>query len=293
MKLKDVLFTAPENFEQLSEIREVMREAWGMQDYGETLPVHVMKAIMDNGGFLEVAILNGRVIGFAVGFIGYSLDYGYYLYSHMLGVRREYRGKDVALMIKLSQRDWSIRRGYRLVVWTYDPHQGLNARFNFGKLGVISRQFHENYYGEIRDELNTGLPTDRFKVEWWVLSKRVEDRLNGRDKPPSFDDIKDEATLALESKAERGCRIPIRHSLENSNELVLVEFPGDINVLRASCPESALTWKLMFRDVIKDLLAKGYIIVEHIPLIEEERRNFYLVVKSNIDDLLEGEYPWK
>ena len=31
-----------------------------------------------------------------------------------------------------------------------------------------------NCYGEINDGLNNGLPTDRFKVEWWIDSEHIK-----------------------------------------------------------------------------------------------------------------------
>lgn len=292
--MEEVLFVTPDNFTLLKQIMEVMVDAWSMPDYAEALPPHIMKAILDNGGFIEVAVHGGRVVGFVLGFIGYDPEFGYYHYSHMLGVRKEYRGRSIALKLKLHQREWCISRGYRLVVWTFDPHQGLNARFNFGKLGVVSRRFYENYYGEIADGINVGLPTDRFKVEWWILSKRVEKRVSGSDAPPSYDEVKDIAQQLIRTERRDGVRIPTGISPDIPSELVLLEFPGDINSLKAVCFECALRWKHVFREAIQSLLKQGYKVVEHVSLLEgEERRNFYLLTKSPLDEILEGEYPWR
>lgn len=294
MEREQILYTIPFDFEVLRQVMDVMKDAWSMPDYTEAIPPHMMKAIMDNGGLLEVAILNGRVIGFVLGFIGYDQEYGFYHYSHMLGVRKEFRGKDVALNLKLKQREWSLKMGFRLVVWTFDPHQGLNARFNFGKLGVVSRRFYEDYYGEIRDGINIGLPTDRFKVEWWVSSSRVSNRLEGNDKPPTFDEVKDLSFFTLETQKEGGIRVARKTRIDFSKEVVLVEFPGDVNSLRDECLKCALRWKLLFREVIKSYLQQGYIVVEHLSLFEdEERRNFYLLAKTSLDKILAGEYPWR
>jgi len=248
----------------LRQAMDVMVDAWAMPDYTEAVPSHVLKALVDNGGFVALAVSEGRVIGFAMGFLGLSEEHGYYLYSHMVGVRREFRGSGVALQLKLFQREWALKRGYKLVTWTFDPCQGLNARFNFGKLGVVCRTFLENYYGEIRDSLNEGLPTDRFKVEWWITSKRVEDRISGRDPPPTLDQVGHLSHIALESKPEEGLRGPAELRLAEE-ELVLVEFPGDINELRRRSPGLALRWKLALRKVLSFYLPRGYIVVEHVP----------------------------
>ncbi len=294
MSDKGVQFTVPSDPSLLRQVMDVMKDAWSMPDYTEAVPPHMMKAIVDNGGFLEVAIHNGRVVGFVLGFIGYDQEYGYYHYSHMLGVLKEYRGKNIAFELKLRQREWSIRRGYKLVIWTFDPHQGLNARFNFGKLGVISRKFYENYYGEIVDGINVGLPTDRFKVEWWITSKRVEDRISGRDRPPTYDEVKDIAHLFIATEKREGVVTPLKCIRDFSKDLILLEFPGDINTLKTKCFECALRWKIVFREAIQDLLRNGYIVVEHVPLVEEgERRNFYLLTRSPLEEILRGEYPWR
>lgn len=291
---QEVQYVVPDDPSLLREIMEVMRDAWSMPDYTEAVPAHVLKALIDNGGFVQAAIVGGRVVGFVMGFIGYNPQLGYYHYSHMLGVRKEFRGKNIALELKLRQRKWSLERGYKLIVWTYDPHQGLNARFNFGKLGVIARHFYENYYGEIQNGLNVGLPTDRFKVEWWVASKRVEKRVSGQDKPPSFDDVKDLAFMPVETRVESGARVPVKRKVDFERAIVLLEFPGDVNALKERCFKCALDWKITFREVVQAYLQRGYFVVEHVPLTEEgERRNFYLLYRGELNRILSGEYPWK
>uniref|UniRef100_A0A7C4BAB6 GNAT family N-acetyltransferase n=1 Tax=Thermofilum pendens TaxID=2269 RepID=A0A7C4BAB6_THEPE len=277
----------------LRQAMDVMVDAWAMPDYTEAVPAHVLKALVDNGGFVALALSEGRVVGFAMGFIGHSEEHGYYLYSHMVGVRREFRGSGVALQLKLFQREWALSNGYKLVTWTFDPCQGLNARFNFGKLGVVCRTFLENYYGEIRDSLNEGLPTDRFKVEWWITSRRVEERISGRDRSPTLDEVEHLAHIALASKPEEGLRVPAEPRFAEE-ELVLVEFPGDINELRRKSLGLALKWKLALRKVLSFYLARGYTVVEHVPHMEGgERRNFYLLWRASLEKVLSGEYPWR
>lgn len=291
---EEVRFIVSDNPDLIRETMDIMVDAWGMPDYTEAVPAHLLKAVVDNGGFLALALHGEHVVGFAFGFIGYSEEHGYYLYSHMVGVRREYRGKGVAFQLKLMQREWALQRGYKLVQWTFDHCQGLNARFNFGKLGVVSRSFFANYYGEIRDALNVGLPTDRLKVEWWVESTRVEKRLSGRDQPPSYNEVAPLAHTALISSPSSGNRLPSDPQLDDSEDLVLVEFPGDINELKTKSFEAALAWKLALRRVLTFYLQRGYLVVEHVPLVEEGgRRNFYLLWRADLKKVLSGEYPWR
>jgi len=275
-------------------ILDVMKDAWSMKDYTEAVPPHMLKAVADNGGFLMIARKGEEIVGFVFGFTGRDERYGFYHYSHMVGVKKAYRGKGIALRLKLEQRKWALSQGFKLIVWTYDPHQGLNARFNFGKLGVINRRFYPDYYGEMRDGINVGVPSDRFKVEWWITSKRVIDRIEGRDLPPMFDDVKDYAFFPVISGLDGDVRVVKNILLNKDKDLVLVEFPGDINFVKKIDIKKAIKWKLDLREVFNFYLFHGYKVVEHISLIEnEERRNFYLLWRASLDAILRGEYPWK
>jgi len=288
----NTVFRKPVSLEDYRRILEVMHEVWSMERE-EIVPVHMLKAIDENGGFLLLAEADGKIVGFIFGMIGYSQENGYYLYSHMLGVLPQYRGTGIALKLKLLQREWALSRNYKLVTWTFDPHQGRNARFNFGKLGVIARKFQENYYGELHDELNRGLPTDRFIVEWWINSKRVEERLRGSDVPPSFDAIHKNAFFPIRTIKEDELRRAVRVELAEK-DIVMLEFPYDIRELRETDIKAAKRWKLLFREAIHFYLSHGYIVCEHVlGNIEGETRNFYLAVKSKLSEVLEGRYPWR
>ncbi len=276
------------------EIMDVIRDAWSMPDYTEAVPPHMMKAIEDNGGLILAAFNGeGKIVGFVMGFIGKE-GKEYYHYSHMLGVRKEYRGKNVALRLKLAQREWAINQGFKRVVWTYDPHQGLNARFNFAKLGVVCNKFYRDYYGVMKDGINIGLPSDRFKVDWWILSQRVIKRTRGELPSPTFDDVKDMAEEVVKSTInEYGLRVVKSVDIDLRSSILLVEFPGDINILKKSNLKVAIEWKIRLRPVFEEYFKRGYYVVEHITLLEDdERRNFYLLWKASLKDILSGVYPW-
>src|SRR5207245_196426 len=56
----------------------------------------------------------------------------------------------------------------------FDPLEGVNASLNIAKLGAVTHKYYPNLYGSsMADGLNSGLPTDRFEVEWWIASDRV------------------------------------------------------------------------------------------------------------------------
>jgi hypothetical protein len=45
-----------------------------------------------------------------------------------------------------------------------------NANFSFNRLGVIVRRYYVDFYGEMADELNAGLASDRVEAEWAIDS---------------------------------------------------------------------------------------------------------------------------
>ena len=69
---------------------------------------------------------------------------------------------------------------------------------------------------------------------------------------------------------------------------------GLINEVKRRNVGLALEWKLALRRVLAFYLSRGYIVVEHIPHVEDgERRNFYLLWRGSLGKVLSGEYPWK
>jgi predicted GNAT superfamily acetyltransferase len=85
----------------------------------------------------------------------------------MLAVSQMFRNKGVGTRLKFAQREYAIKRGIRLIEWTFDPLEARNAYFNFQKLGVIVRRYYPNLYGETTG-VQGGLPTDRIVAEWWL-----------------------------------------------------------------------------------------------------------------------------
>ncbi|HDD33709.1 MAG TPA: GNAT family N-acetyltransferase [Thermofilaceae archaeon] len=279
---------------QYKEVVEITMEAWGLSDYYETVPPHLLKAAADNGGVVLAAYRGSEMAGFVFGFLGME-EGRLYHYSHQLAVRTKYRGRGVALKLKLAQRDYVLKQGLDLIMWTYDPHMGRNARFNFAKLGVIARRFYENYYGILTDELNRGMPTDRFKVEWWIKSARVLNRIRGLTKAPSYDEVKDAAREVVKTRLNNaGIRSVARVNLRAEDELLLVEVPGDLEDLKSKSLRAAIDWKLRLRPVFKHYLSRGYVVVEFITLREGgERRNFYLLWRTPLTRVLRDERLWK
>jgi predicted GNAT superfamily acetyltransferase len=178
---------------------ELQRRVWGMEDLS-VVPLHLLLTAQKNGGLVLGAFdEQGTMVGFVFGFLGMT-DQGQVKHcSHMAGVLPEYQGQQIGYRLKLAQREHVLAQGLDLATWTYDPLEGSNASLNIGKLGVICRTYLRDVYGDTGIQLHLGLPTDRFEVEWWVRSQRVEERLESGPEKLTLEE-------ALDMGAERANR---------------------------------------------------------------------------------------
>ncbi len=278
--------------EEFLEALEVQRDAWRASDYTEAAPPHVLRGMADNGGLVLGAFDedSGEMIGVSYGFIARSPDGEYYFYSHATGVREKWKYSGAGFALKAAQRREVLDMGYSLIKWTFDPLQSLNARFNYSKLGVIVRNYYRDYYGEMTDSINRGLGSDRVKAEWWVKSRRVEDKLRGLLVPPTPEALVDlGGEIVLEACSTLHVCKPI---LDSNAEIVLMRLPWSISEVRDKDREAARAWRLAVRKVYEAYLAKGYIAVEHV-VSKKERKGYTLFWRKPLEKVLEGEAPWK
>jgi len=287
-KLKLRLLKTPE---ELMEAVEVMRSAWGMKDYREAPPLHLLKGVVENGGLVIGAFDEERLVGVSFVFIGWRKDVGYYFYSHMTGVAEYSKYKGIGFLLKKEQRRLALEKGYKLMEWTYDPLQSINSHFNLAKLGVIARRYYRDYYGEITDEINRGLGTDRVKAEWHLTSMRVVMKLAGGLKTPPAEEI---LSMGFEvadlTEPINGYRRVSKIFLDSKAEVVLVEIPRDLYKLKKRYPKLAREWRLASRRIYEAYLSRGYILFEHV--FSRDGRSFVVLWRKPLHKILEGETPW-
>jgi predicted GNAT superfamily acetyltransferase len=122
-------------------------------------------------------------------------------------------------------------------------------------------------YGEMRDGLNAGLPSDRFQVDWWINTRRVERRLGKRSRP----------TLNLSHVARSGLRPfysilyttddlprPPEHIPQFEDRLLLAEIPGDFLELKSVDFALARDWRFFTRELFETAFAANYIVTDFI-----------------------------
>jgi predicted GNAT superfamily acetyltransferase len=150
---------------------QIAREVWADADL-ETEP-YVTYVIADQTGGQVLGAFDGdTMVGFTKAYVGLH-DQTPYLHSHMAAVLPSHRNRRVGRQLKLFQREDALRRGLRLIEWTFDPLETKNAHFNINRLGAISRRYIHDFYGITSSPLHRGMPTDRLLVEWHLESRRV------------------------------------------------------------------------------------------------------------------------
>ena len=154
-------------------VEQMQREVWNLEEV-EVVPDHLLLTVQKNGGLVIGAFdrppegENEQLVGFVFGFAGLTAAGQVKHCSHLAGVLPTHQNLGLGYRLKLAQRAHVVAQGIDLVTWTFDPLESRNARLNFHKLGVTCHTYLRNLYGDIRDALNAGLPSDRFQVDWRV-----------------------------------------------------------------------------------------------------------------------------
>jgi predicted GNAT superfamily acetyltransferase len=240
---------------------DLQRAVWG----GDETPAHVMLTAAHNGGLLAGAFVDDTLAGFVWGFLGLDeradpprLKHC----SHQLGVHPRYRSLGLGFQLKRFQREFVCMQGIELITWTYDPLLAANAYLNIARLGAVCSTYHRDEYGDLNDDLNAGLPTDRFQVDLWVNSARVREAMCGTARQVGSV----ETPWCPNSPAAGGeVRPPDARSLDRLRDFrpatVALAIPTDFQALRAADPALASAWRYATRDAFECLFASGYTVV--------------------------------
>jgi predicted GNAT superfamily acetyltransferase len=159
------------------------------------------------------------------------------------------------------------RQGLNHITWTYDPLLSRNAYLNIAKLGAVCNIYRRSEYGDMRDGLNAGLPSDRFQVDWWLNTRRVEHRLGkharGRLKLKQFTKA-DLQPLYAPHTGTDGLLQPPEHFPPLSGSILLAEIPSDFMALKADDFALARDWRYFTREVFETAFASGYLVTDFV-----------------------------
>jgi predicted GNAT superfamily acetyltransferase len=253
-----------EGFHDLQRVESVEREVWELSDL-DTTPLTLAVATEQAGNLWLGAFDGEELVGFAFGFLGIE-DGHLSFHSHMLAVRAAYRNSDLGYKLKLAQRDrvMAIRaNGCRItdMTWTFDPLQSKNAHLNFAKLGVISQSYKIDFYGpETSSPLHRN-STDRLWVKWPLSSRRVQNRLQGKDHRSEMLDALRTLQPLIQFNADGK---PHRTDLAAAllRQRIAIEIPSDIGSVELKDPALAREWRLETRWAFSEALRSGFFVAE-------------------------------
>ena len=224
------------------------------------------------------------LVGFVFGFPGfeYKADHIELQHcSHMAGVLPDYQDSGVGFLLKRAQWQMVRRQGIERITWTYDPLQSRNAKLNITKLGAVCNTYFPNYYGELRDEINWGIPSDRFQVDWWLNSSRVIRRLSKspRKKLDLAHYLSANITRLNETHLNAaGLIAPRQHNLSfSSKQLLLLEIPADFPAIKAADPVLAFDWRMHTRIIFEEVFTAGYLVTDFVFLPGSQPRSYYVL----------------
>lgn len=294
--MPDLTIKLLETPEEMTLVEELQRLVWPGSET-DVVPAHIFITAVHNGGLVLGAFQQGELVGFVFGFPGldFTPDGPRPKHcSHMMGVKPGVRNSGIGFALKRAQWQMVRKQGIDHITWTYDPLLSRNAYLNIAKLGAVCNTYRRSEYGAMRDGLNAGLPSDRFQVDWWVNTRRVEQRLSKRPRRPlKLDDFSKADLhplytphlLPQRSASDRPSNLlcPPEHFAPLQGRLLLAEIPSDFTALKEADFGLARDWRFFSRDVFESAFASGYIVTD---FLYDQGRSFYVLTdgESTLDE---------
>jgi predicted GNAT superfamily acetyltransferase len=284
------------SIDDLSQLKAVEKEVWGMTD-DDTLPLTLAIALKASGNILVGAFDttkekgkdkdkdNDKLVGFAFGFLG--REHGQTtIHSHMLAVLDGYRHLDLGSRLKQAQRERAMAMGVHEMTWTFDPLQSRNAHFNFSKLGVVSETYKVDFYGPETSSVLHRNGTDRLWVRWMLNSRRVRDRLAGKNsRVETLDAMRLLAPLVRFDPSGKPERADLAESL--SRQRVSIEIPGDILAVERTDMGLAREWRDATRWAFRESVKAGFFVSEFCRSVRgQQGPGAYLLQRGTVSELI-------
>jgi len=294
--------------EEMEAVEALQRLVWPGSEL-DIVPAHMLLAACHNGGLVIGAFAeefqsafdenagrsSSQLVGFVYGFPGlyFTPDGPRPKHcSHMMGVHPDFRDHGLGFSLKRAQWQMVRRQGLDRITWTYDPLLSRNAHLNIAKLAAVCNTYQREVYGEMRDSLNVGFPSDRFQVDWWVNTHRVNRRLSKKARRPL--DLSDyyaggvevinPSSLDKDGFPEPAAELSPASNIRVQGEFIpilLVEIPFDFQALKTAKPALALQWRNHTRALFEDLFETGYLVTDFIFLPGSSPRSFYALTHGD------------
>ena len=264
--------------EEMTAVENLQRLVWTAPDI-EIVPKDLLLAVVHNGGLAIGAFVEADLVGAVFGFPGfYSTPDGPRLkhHSHILAVHPDWRTKGIGFALKRAQWQMVRKQGIDRITWTFDPLISRNAHLNIVQLGAVCSTYLRFAYGDMRDGLNAGLPSDRLQVDWWLNTERVKRRLSRRSRPAlTLAHYRAAEATLLEARLDgESVARPPEDTPAPAGTLLLVEIPYDFPALKAVDLALARDWRFFTREVFENGFASGYLVTD---FVHDKGRSFYVL----------------
>ena len=241
--MMEVVLRQLETIDELTTVRTLEDEIWK----NDAIPTHQTSTAIKHGGITVGAFVDEQLVGFSYGWPGFKAGQVYFC-SHNMGIDENFRSLGIGEKLKRKQREIAKESGYEFISWTFDPLETRNAYLNLTKLGAYCHTYIENCYGEIKDGLNSGLPTDRFQVKWEVGELPIEKLTL----PKRFSDI-----IPWEMTGDQFPKITTIDHL-TLDPFVQIPVPSMLQEMKQKDMELALDWRLKTREIFQYYFQHGY-----------------------------------
>lgn len=258
--------------DELNEATLLEKQIW----HTDSAQLHHLVAANDHGALLLGAFLHDELIGINYSYPAF-VNNETYLYSHLLGVKSEYRDSGVGELLKLKLKEIGQQRGFTKCQWLCDPLESSIAFLNFTKLRTYTQGYYENYYGHLNDYFNNTLPSDRFKIDWDLVDNdylrwdaKVEECLEEAvELVPWSLNLDGWPMLDEENVFDSG--------QSYTEEAYFLYIPKHFQKIKLECPTLAEEWRYKTRKMMMTLMQQSYTIV-YLQKVNEHV-NRYLFVK--------------
>ncbi|MEO4054966.1 GNAT family N-acetyltransferase [Solibacillus sp. CAU 1738] len=275
--LELVVVKEMETLDELEQVRQLEQAIWSTS----CTPIHQLVAFINNGGFVLGAYLNDELIGFNYSYAGF-VSGEHYLYSHLFGVKREFRELGVGELLKLYQKEQARSYGHSKCKWIFDPLETRNGYLNFTKLRGYATTYEANVYGQLNDDFNKKLPSDRVFVEWQLEDDdalrwyaKIEELLEEAEElvPWSF------SLVGLPMLDAQNIFDP---ALSYHRDAYLLPVPQYFQKIKVESPALAEDWRYKTRTIFETMFKQGYAIIHLVKGQGQEAVHFYLLVKKSL-----------
>ena len=230
--------------------------SWGFSESEATLPYHTLITILQSGGVIFGAFLEGEIIGYSISTIALKQESSLYLY--MLGVSENHTSKGIGQQLFLKNKEYAIKKQMNSIYWSFNPLDTKAANLYLHKLNaVIKSSIFYNMYGFD----DNGLPTDRFlaclNISPCIKKKQIIDSLP--------EGIKIDQSLLNKSN---------QFDMGKHNDIA-IEFPYSLDNINMK--ELISVFRILF-----DKYLNNHIIVDFIRLKNQKKCYYLLNKRSNI-----------